>query len=348
MKRVIKASTDDNVFYWNGVDEVPRDVVKVVIEDGVDTIKSDAFRSRSNLVDVVMPNSVKQIGTRAFEDCANLKHVSFSNSLSFIKPFAFMGCRKLSEVNLPESIEVLGGSAFEGCESITYINIPRNIKELYTSVFRNCINLEKVSISPSVETIGQFAFGNCESLKSVIIPSSVRIIKDWAFENCLNLQYVKISDFTEVENYAFLNCPLLENLGSTTSELTHDLIIDTLENNGIDTTLQNYEVLYCENAGRGYGEVNSFIAEWPGDFLATWAVSHPYQLNDEDPLDAMIDSYETFEYFKDIFEVIKTMKGENMLEYYDDADKDFIVSLTNLDTGEVLINNRDYYDEFIK
>lgn len=43
MKRVIKAATD-NVYYWNGVDKVPKDVVNVVIEDGVTKINEYAFR----------------------------------------------------------------------------------------------------------------------------------------------------------------------------------------------------------------------------------------------------------------------------------------------------------------
>lgn len=145
MKRVVKASTD-NVYYWNGVDDVPKDVVNVVIEDGVTNIEWSAFRGCTSLTSVTIPDSVTIIEDWAFYDCTGLKSIDIPDSVTSIRDNAFFGCTNLTSIIIPGSVKWIGPWAFCGCERLTSVTIGSNVKGIGYNAFFNCPNLRDVTI----------------------------------------------------------------------------------------------------------------------------------------------------------------------------------------------------------
>ena len=95
--------------------EAPRNMTKLVIEDGVTNIGSTAFDYCYSLTSVTIPNSVTSIGDNAFEKCSGLTAVTIPNSVTNIGQSAFEGCRSLTSVEIPSSVTNVGNRAFANC-----------------------------------------------------------------------------------------------------------------------------------------------------------------------------------------------------------------------------------------
>ena len=90
---------------WEKLSDVPwysyeKNIVNVIIEDGVTNIGSSAFSYCRSLTLITIPDSVTSIGSSAFSYCLNL-----------------------TSIKIPDSVTNIGGSAFYFCESLTAITI---------------------------------------------------------------------------------------------------------------------------------------------------------------------------------------------------------------------------------
>ena len=75
-------------------------ITKIVINEGIDVIESNAFREYSNLEELILPESMGgQIGDYAFYNCSKLKEVKLPTSMTRIGDYAFYGT-SISEVEL--------------------------------------------------------------------------------------------------------------------------------------------------------------------------------------------------------------------------------------------------------
>lgn len=166
MKRVIKAVTD-NVYYWNGVDKVPKDVVNVVIEDGVE-----------------------EIGILSFDCCYDLISVSIPDSVTSIEGYAFSGCKNLTSIIIPDSVTSIGIHAFSGCTGLTRVTIGNSVTSISDYAFYGCKNLKDVTIlsDPDYFTISKDAFDweylNMKNIKAApeikqLIAGNVRSFKTY-------------------------------------------------------------------------------------------------------------------------------------------------------------------------
>ena len=195
MKRVIKAATD-NVYYWNGVDEVPKDVVNVVIEDGVTEIPERTFMRRYSLETVNIPNSVVTIGSDAFYECKNLAEVTLPANLTVLGEHAFAECSALKSIVVPSGITVLD-DVFLG-SGLVSVRLVEGLEIILNGAFSCCANLEYVRIPNSVVRIDNGAFAYCENLKDVEIQNISNIdIDSEAFANCYRLKGTAFGDYLE-------------------------------------------------------------------------------------------------------------------------------------------------------
>ena len=124
-------------------------ITSVVIEDGVTSIGSNAFR-KSSLTSVTIPASVTSIGSDAFMFCSNLTSVTFADgsqleSIGGDYAFAYTG---LTSFTIPASVTSIGNRAFEG-SNLTSIVIPAKVSNIGSSVFGDCHNLATVTLLPS-------------------------------------------------------------------------------------------------------------------------------------------------------------------------------------------------------
>ncbi len=211
-----------------------RDYVnRVIISDGVTSIKANTFNSWQNLTSISIPNSVKKIEYGAFWGCAKLTSISIPNSVTSIEHDAFREC-KLTSINIPNSVttigerafmdskdlasvsvsaKTIGFEAFYRCKSLTSVNIGNSVTSIGELAFAECTSLTSINIPNSVTTIGKNAFSMCSSLTSINIPNSVTTIGESAFWGCSDLTSITIpNSVTSIGNGAFSGCSGLTSI----------------------------------------------------------------------------------------------------------------------------------------
>ena len=72
---------DINVYIYNGVDVVPRDVTHIRVESSVTIIPEGAFAHRYLLEDIKLPEGLITVEDRAFDNCTSLKRVDLPSTV---------------------------------------------------------------------------------------------------------------------------------------------------------------------------------------------------------------------------------------------------------------------------
>jgi len=177
------------------------DEEEVTIEDGVETIGSDAFYGNKKLRRVVVSESVNIIWAGVFKDCTNLSEVILPQSMEFISSRAFENCESLKEITLPDGMTKLGDHVFAGCVNLHEVILPDTIVQLYGGVFEGCKNLERVHLPVMAEGLdygvetwiprvdGCF-FKGCAKLKEVTIPKNIQKFMEQTFAGCTSIQKI--------------------------------------------------------------------------------------------------------------------------------------------------------------
>ena len=179
---------------------------EVVIEEGVETIETEAF-ARTAIKNMVIPGSVKKIVRNVFYDCSNLEKVVALDGITSVESGACINCSSLTEVTIPGSVKEIGGSAFGACGNLVKVNLSEGLEIIGSNAFSSCKKLEQITIPDSVTEIGSRAFQYCEELKEVILPQNLTTIGDSAFSDCESLLSITIPDgVTAIGNSAFYYC----------------------------------------------------------------------------------------------------------------------------------------------
>lgn len=140
----------DTTIVWDGTYNVGNawsyveNVTNVIIQDGVEKIKSGAFCNCINLKSVTIPNSVKYIEHAAFDNCRSLESIVIPDSVKEISTDVFGDCVLLRNIQLSNSLTRIDTQAFMGCESLKSVVIPASVKYISYDAFQWCDNLEKV------------------------------------------------------------------------------------------------------------------------------------------------------------------------------------------------------------
>jgi type II secretory pathway pseudopilin PulG len=148
-----------------------KNVLNVVVSDGISIIGEQAFNGSSILASVTLPDSVTTIGWEAF-----------------------FACRKLTNITIPESVTTITGDTFAYCDILTEVPLPTTVTTFGGSVFRECPKIRNVIIPGGFSTIGSQTFYNCKALTSITIPSNITSINTSAFSGCSNLTYIKVKN----------------------------------------------------------------------------------------------------------------------------------------------------------
>ncbi|HCC52075.1 MAG TPA: hypothetical protein DEQ30_08475, partial [Porphyromonadaceae bacterium] len=201
-------------------------IKKVIIEDGVKSIGTNAFVSLNNVDTVILGKDIGSIGESGFAGCTNLKKINFPSILTTIYSYAFQSVA-LDSLSLPNNASI-GSYAFANSK-LTYLNVGGTIddnafrenKNLKTVVIRNgtvgkmaffeCERLDSLNIQYGVTDIGVGAFQNCYSLKKIKIPSTVLRVREEAFFQCKNLEIVDIAAKI-IESKVFISCDNIHSM----------------------------------------------------------------------------------------------------------------------------------------
>lgn len=207
----------------------------VILPTTLERIGKYAFKLCKSLESIDIPDSVTEIGQNAFWMCHSLSKVKLSASLSkiesetfretaieeieipnnvkLIEDQAFGDCYYLQDIQLPNDIEI-ADSAFEGCGGLTavdavYLDLYGNPHYKLVEVFPHAFHY---SIPDDVVEIGNNVLKDCVNIDSVVVPDSVKKIHAGAFAGS-KIKRVKIGNgVTELPDFCFSHCELLEEI----------------------------------------------------------------------------------------------------------------------------------------
>ena len=108
-------------------------ITRVVLPQGVRTIKSHAFSGCEDLASIVLPPSLESIDDSAFSRCKSLRNVPLPSKLKSICRWAFHGCETLSGIDLPEGIQHVSVDAFDHTDCLEEIAIPASCSSMMST-----------------------------------------------------------------------------------------------------------------------------------------------------------------------------------------------------------------------
>lgn len=204
----------------------PKKIKSLIIEEGVKTIKWEAFWG-AGLTSVSLPNTlvklesycfygndfktiyipdnVSSISQYSFIECNNLKSIEVSPNNNFYKSdgvlynnevttLIYCPPAKDGELTIPSSVNIIGAYSFYKNKCIKSLRFPANANiNIETSAFDGS-NIEDVDFPDSSEfEIGSGCFFNCPRLKHVYIGAGVKSLSEFPFAECWNLKDLTIS-----------------------------------------------------------------------------------------------------------------------------------------------------------
>lgn len=187
------------------------------------------------ILTVIIGDGVTNIGIFAFEGCTGLQSITIPDSVTIICEGAFLNCTSLESIRLPASLFSIEYAAFQDTgyynnrqnwtDGVLYIGeyliladdsltddytVRSGTKLIADRAFESCSNLTSVTISEGVSYIGLCAFHECPRLNAVTIPGSVKSIGVQSFRNCTGLVSLTLSEgVTNINGEAFTGCSAL-------------------------------------------------------------------------------------------------------------------------------------------
>lgn len=130
---------------------------------------------------VQLEDGIEEIRSAAFKDCIDLESIKLPDSLKHLGDFAFFGCSSLKEITIPKGVTYMGVSVFSYCKELKNVVIEEGVAKIADSMFAYCSELEKVVIPASVEEIGLSVFLGCN--KVTIYGESGSVAEQYALDN---------------------------------------------------------------------------------------------------------------------------------------------------------------------
>ena len=185
-------------FSFGAIGDRDLSLTKLVIPGSVRQIGGFSFAGWTMLEEVVLEEGVEVIGPEAFRSCTSLKKISLPGTLRTIggSAFAYTG---FSSFAVPETVAEIQTYAFHGCGQLTSVTLPSGMSEIPAGLFSGCVKLESVTLPAGVTSIGTCAFCGCASLRSITFasgePLPVSAIGIDAFRGCPGEAYPHEHEF---------------------------------------------------------------------------------------------------------------------------------------------------------
>lgn len=216
-----------------------KNITKVVMNNTIDEIRSNAFSRCENLEEVILNDSLTTLGGDTFSYCTSLKEIKIGDNVKIINLNDFNSCSSLEKVTLGKSVKIIGNNAFSGCK-IKEIHFPASLEKIDKSFWTTY--LEKITIDPENETytvrenclmqgdtlilsningtipegttaIGDSAFWNNTTITQIVVPEGVTSIGVGSFAFCSNLSDISLpQSLTLIDQIAFTGCEKLTTI----------------------------------------------------------------------------------------------------------------------------------------
>lgn len=186
---------------------------RVILEPGVTSLSSGAFRGCSKLEEIVLPDSVTSIGSSAFAECTSLTAIELPSGITKLDVSVFRECRALQTVELPAGLTEIGDSAFYACSSLKSLMLPEGLETLGGGAFSYCSALEQIDLPDGITAVQSSTFFNCTKLQQVALPSQLTMIEASAFSSCSALTEIALPDrLQQIGEGAFSGCNSLTHI----------------------------------------------------------------------------------------------------------------------------------------
>ena len=210
-----------------------KEVVDLVIPEGITDVRKEIMRGSTNLKSVTLPSSIKTISENAFQWCKNLEKINLPEGLEIINSYAFDGCGALKEISFPSTLRAIGYGAlketaiseaiipngckiydgcFEGCKQLKTVVLPENMTEIPNNAFVDC-SLETIDLPVTIKSIGGCAFANT-NLTRICLPDGLQNIGYAAFKDTKLTEITLPSSLTLIDEGVFDGCDKLSNVYS--------------------------------------------------------------------------------------------------------------------------------------
>lgn len=175
--------------------------------------------------EIILPETVKLIREMAFFKCANLKKIILPQSVQVVGNYSFDSCTALEEFGAGGA-KAIGGHVFENCPNLKKVTLSGNCTDFEPDLFVGCLALEEINV-----TEGDGKFSSVDGVlmtkdktelivypparpdKTYKMPDSVKKVQVDAFLECSVIEDVVLSkNLTELEKYAFYDCPNLKSI----------------------------------------------------------------------------------------------------------------------------------------
>ena len=131
-------------------------------------IGKDAFRFCRDLLSVVVPDGIQIIEVNAFDGCWNLQSVTLPSTLKTLCS-SFSECRSLTILTIPEGVEYIAGYCFDGCLKLREISLPSTLTIIERNAFQNCKRLQSIVLPSKLTYLDYETFKGCISLAYIVI-----------------------------------------------------------------------------------------------------------------------------------------------------------------------------------
>ena len=182
------STANDPYYASNGYDAGVNHAVRLILEEGVESIGGFAFYHCGMFTSIELPSTLREIGNDAFSNCTAEMRLSLGG-VETISDYAFYQCTGLKELDL-DGVKTIGELAFAGCTGLQSLYIPDSVTKLavggaYRGPFYNCTGLRDISVG-GVETLtnGMLRTGS-QALETLTIRGSVKRIGGFALESYL-------------------------------------------------------------------------------------------------------------------------------------------------------------------
>ena len=150
-------------------------LVKVTFDEGVKTIRKNAFEGCSNLSTISLSETIERVEVQAFANCTSLQNVEvLSDKISYLEG-AFLNCTSLATFDF-SNVEYISLVAFKGCTSLKSVEI-EGLISIGTGAFEGCEALESVRLGEGTRFVSVSAFNGCISLNTLYLPSTLEEIQ---------------------------------------------------------------------------------------------------------------------------------------------------------------------------
>lgn len=215
-------------------------------------IADDAFHG-CDMSKIIIPEGVTTIKEGAFYMCDFLQEIKLPVSLTTIEHAAFAGCDRLYSLHIPSNVEQISDRIVSG-RYISNITVDKDNK--YYDSRNNCnaiiesssntliLGCNSTIIPDGIITIGEHAFTGSK-ISNMKIPSSTKFIEDFAFSN-IGLREIHIPKDVEKISPTAFRCYNNEIQSITVDE--KNLKYDSRKNcNAIIETATETLVRGCQN-----------------------------------------------------------------------------------------------------